>query len=193
MEIERDFEERRSLVSEEGEKRRSPVPEGIEFAKSEERQPLALQERQPDLSSVELPHTESAESKLLKPLRKEIEKYIQAMSSDLQREMSKLAEEMAALRKELAEAVARLEPQPDEYARQVLEEGRRNLEAYEREEPELLERYSGQFAVFCDGELVAVGPDRREVIQKAMQARPKARPYVRQVGVAIPSRPPGRP
>ena len=102
-------------------------------------------------------------------------------------------EEIATLRKELTEALAHFAPQPDEYARQVLEEARRNHEAYDRQEPELLKKYAGQFAVFCNGEMVAVGPDRREVTLKAMRARPMARPYVRQVGEEIPSRPPGRP
>ena len=111
---------------------------------------------------------------------------------ELREQINKLMEEIKGLRKELREAITRLAPQPDEYARQVLEEGRRNLEAYEREEPELIKKYSGQFAVFCDGELVAVGPDRREVLRKAIQARPEARPYVRQVGEKIPTIPAGR-
>jgi len=112
---------------------------------------------------------------------------------ELRHQISRLMEEVAILRKELTEAIARLEPQPDDYARQVLEEMEWNHEAYERQEPELLKQYKGQFVAFCDGELVAIGPDREEVTLKAMQARPLARPYIRQVGEVVPTIPAGRP
>ena len=112
--------------------------------------------------------------------------------ADLQHLMNRLAEEMTVLRKELAEALTCLPSQPDEYARHVVEEMRRNQEAYERVEPELLKKHAGQFAVFCDGELIAVGPDRKEVTLKAIQEKPTARPYIRRVGEKIPAIPAGR-
>jgi ElaB/YqjD/DUF883 family membrane-anchored ribosome-binding protein len=135
--------------------------------------------------------------------------------ADLQDQVSKLTEEIGEVREELGEqigelrkelregikrlvkefkeAIAQIKPQPDEYARQVLEETIRNEEAYKREEPELLRKFPGQFAAFCNGELVAVGSDRREVTLKAMQARPGVGPYIRKIGEEIPVIPAGRP
>jgi len=111
-------------------------------------------------------------------------------TSYLREQIGRLVEEVAELRKEIAKL--RPEPQPDDYARAVIDEFEQNRKAYEQEEPQLLEKYRGQFAAFCNGKLVAIGPDKKQVIQEAMQAEPTARPYIHQVGVEIPSRPAGR-
>ena len=105
-------------------------------------------------------------------------------------QVGKLVGEVAELRKEIAKV--RSEPQLDDYARAVIDEFEQNSKAYEQEEAFLLRKYNGQFVALCHGKLVAAGPDRRQVIQEAMQAEPTARPYIRQVGVEIPSRPAGR-
>ncbi|HIE27706.1 TPA: HEAT repeat domain-containing protein [Candidatus Poribacteria bacterium] len=111
-------------------------------------------------------------------------------ASYLHEQVDRLVEEVAELRKEIAKV--RSEPQLDDYTRAVIDEFEQNRDAYEQEEASLLEKYNGQFVAFCHGKLVAVGPDRKQVIQEAMQAEPTARPYIRQVGVEIPVRPADR-
>jgi len=110
--------------------------------------------------------------------------------SYLREQVGRLVEEVAALRKEIVKL--RSELQLDDYARTIIDEFEQNREAYEQEETSLLEKYNGQFIAFCHGKLVAVGPDRKQVIQEAMQAEPTARPYIRQVGVEVPFIPAGR-
>ena len=76
--------------------------------------------------------------------------------------------------------------------RRILDEFEQDQQGYEREEASLLEEYEDQFVAFCHGRLVAAGPDRKQVIQKAMEADLTARPYIRQVGRELPSKPSGR-
>lgn len=111
-------------------------------------------------------------------------------TSYLYEQVDRLVEEFGKLGKEVAKL--RIESKPNNYARVVINEFEQNVEAYEREEALLKEKYNRQFVAFCHGELVAVGPDRKQVIQEAMQVDPTARPYIRQVGVEISSRPAGR-
>lgn len=107
-------------------------------------------------------------------------------------EMDRLADELAGLKEKFEKALVHLTPQPDDYARAILEEFERDRKAYEREETKLLEKHRGQFVAFCGGKLVAVASDRKQVIEKAIEAKPTTRPYIRQVGQEIPSRPSGR-
>lgn len=111
-------------------------------------------------------------------------------ASYLHEQVGRLFEEVAELRKNIAKL--RIESKPDDYAHIIFDEFEQNREAYKQEEVSLLEKYNGQFVAFCHGKLVSAGPDRKQVIQEAMRADPTARPYIRQVGVEIPSRPAGR-
>lgn len=70
-----------------------------------------------------------------------------------------------------------------------IEDFEENHEAYEREENVLKRSHKGKFAVFCDGELVAIGTNRNSVLKEAMQKRPDSMPYMRQVGEKLVSRP----
>jgi hypothetical protein len=137
----------------------------------------------------------------LQPLLRDPDRWVKKQATNAVRELEDVLpdrlegeeiDELRRLGEELKAIAHTVEPPPDEYTRQVYEEAQRNREAYERQEPELLEEYVGQFVAFCDGELVTVGPNKREVTLKAMQARPMSRPYVRRVGEDIPSRLPGR-
>lgn len=111
-------------------------------------------------------------------------------TSYLHEQVGRLFEGVVELRKEIAKL--RIESKPDDYARIIFGEFEQNREAYEQEEASLLEKYNRQFVAFCHGKLVSAGLDRKQVIQEAMQAEPTERPYIRQVGVEIPSRPAGR-
>jgi hypothetical protein len=75
----------------------------------------------------------------------------------------------------------------DDYSRAVVNEIDQNHRAYEQEEASLIERHSGDWVVFCRGEQVAIGPERKIVIQKAMLACPDARLYIRKIGEKLSS------
>ncbi len=134
---------------------------------------------------------------LLQPLVKDPNTWVREQAENAVRRLEGVSlkgfiEEIKELRKEVREAIAQDELPSDDYTRQVYEEAQRNREAYERQQPGLLEKYPGQFVAFCEGELVAVGPDRKQVTLEAMQAKPMSRPYVHRVGEDISSRPLGR-
>jgi len=84
-------------------------------------------------------------------------------------------------------------PAGENYAAEVLKELEENEAAYKRNKVELEAKYPGQFAVFCKGKLVAVGPNRKEALLQALRSNPGARPYVRKIGEEIPEIPEGRP
>ena len=123
---------------------------------------------------------------------------MQRRISSLQTEIQRLRVDVGRLDrvqeevKQLKEEMAGLKPQPDEYAQRILEEVHTDEDAYKREEPELVKKYAGQFAAYCRGERVAVGPDEKDVTLRAMQIKPAERPYVRKIGAEIPVAPRGR-
>ena len=51
--------------------------------------------------------------------------------------------------------------------------GNKNMEAYHQMEQELLAKYHGKTAVFCEGKLVAIGDDIEDAIEKASASVPK--------------------
>lgn len=51
--------------------------------------------------------------------------------------------------------------------------GNKNMEAYRQMEKDLLAKYHGKTAVFCDGELVAIGDDVGDAIKKAKVPKEK--------------------
>lgn len=51
--------------------------------------------------------------------------------------------------------------------------GNKNMEAYHRMENELLAKYHGKTAVFCDGKLVAIGDDIEDAVEKAGMPKEK--------------------
>ena len=51
--------------------------------------------------------------------------------------------------------------------------GNKNMEAYHRMENELLAKYHGKTAVFCDGKLVAIGDDIEDAVEKAGMLKEK--------------------
>ncbi len=51
--------------------------------------------------------------------------------------------------------------------------GNKNMEAYHQMEEELLSKYHGKTAIFCDGKLVAIGEDVEDALKKADVAKEK--------------------
>ena len=60
-------------------------------------------------------------------------------------------------------------------------EGNKNMEAYHRMENELLAKYHGKTAVFCDGKLVTIGDDIDDGVEKAKMKTGKNRFFVRKL------------
>lgn len=83
--------------------------------------------------------------------------------------------------------------QTNDYSDTILNEFEKNRKAYEKKEKSLLEKYRGKYVALCNGKLVAVGPNRKQVIEEAIEKEPTSRPYIRKVGQKIPSIPSGRP
>ncbi|MDI6886684.1 MAG: DUF5678 domain-containing protein [archaeon] len=59
--------------------------------------------------------------------------------------------------------------------------GNKNMEAYHRMENELLAKYHGKTAAFCDGKLVAIGDDIDDAVEKAKMKTGKNRFFVRKL------------
>ena len=111
--------------------------------------------------------------------------------SEIRKHMGTLSNEVLKLSKEVAKIHHESAPWIEE-VRRLFEEFEKNRKAYERLEASLLKKYHGKFVAFCKGKLASVGVERIRVIQEAMRAYPSARPYIRQVGQKIQSKPRGR-
>lgn len=51
--------------------------------------------------------------------------------------------------------------------------GNKNMEAYHKREEELLSKYHGKTAIFCDGKLLAIGEDVEDALKKADVSKEK--------------------
>ena len=97
-------------------------------------------------------------------------------------QLSHLTDELAQLRELLQQVLTRLAPATPSSGRELMAEMQRNHRAYQQIEARLVEEHRGEFAVFADGELVAVGPDQVQAVQQAMRQKPGVRLYVHRVG-----------
>ena len=112
---------------------------------------------------------------------------------ELRNQILELTNEVTTLRKEMKEQIRQpSSTELDDYNRTVVNEFDKNYKAYELQEASLIEKYNGQWVAFCNGEQVAIGSDRKQVVQLALQAEPEARPYIRKIGERISSASPLR-
>lgn len=106
-----------------------------------------------------------------------------ALSSlaELGDQLSRLNDELAKLREALQQVLTRLAPPSPGRAHELMIQMQRDHQAYRQIEARLLDEHRGEFAVFAEGELVAVSPDKVEALQEAMRKKPGVRLYLHRI------------
>ena len=96
-------------------------------------------------------------------------------------QLNRLNDELAKLREALQQVLSYLTPPLAGRARELLAQMQRNHQAYRQAEVRLLKEHRGEFAVFADGELVAVNTDKVKALEEAMLKKPGTRLYLHRI------------